>query len=88
MTSRSSTISTGGRSTRGTRSKVPIWFILWEGMLRKSLIRMGCQILDWTWQRGWDTDFGGIFYFTSVHDMKFWWPHTKAMIATFYLTDR
>ncbi len=69
------------------------WFILWEGMLRndESLIRMGCQILDWTWRRGWDTDFGGIFYFTSVdgrpvqeywHDMKFWWPHTEAMIAT------
>jgi len=70
------------------------WFILWEARLRgndSELIRMGCQILDWMWARGWDDEFGGLFYFRDVngkpvqeywHDMKFWWPHNEAIIAT------
>ena len=70
------------------------WFVLWEAKLRGNdpeLIRMGCQILDWMWARGWDDEFGGLFYFRDVHgkpvqeywhDMKFWWPHNEAIIAT------
>ena len=69
------------------------WFIMWEGKLRRdeSLIRLGCQMLDWMWQRGWDDEFGGVFYFTDVYgkpvqeywaDMKFWWPHNETIIAT------
>ena len=70
------------------------WFILWEARLRGNdpeLIRMGCQILDWMWARGWDDEFGGLFYFRDVHgkpvqeywhDMKFWWPHNEAIVAT------
>jgi N-acylglucosamine 2-epimerase len=69
------------------------WFIMWEGMLRgdDSLIRMGCQMLDWMWPRGWDSEYGGMLYYTDVndhpvqeywHDMKFWWPHNEAIIAT------
>jgi N-acylglucosamine 2-epimerase len=43
------------------------------------------------WQRGWDEEFGGLFYFRDLrglpvqeywHDMKFWWPHCEAIIAT------
>lgn len=69
------------------------WFILHEGKLRgdRRLIRLGCTILDWMWQRGWDEEFGGLFYFRDLHgrpvqeywhDMKFWWPHNEAIIAT------
>ena len=69
------------------------WFILWEGMHRKdsSLIEMGCTMLDWMWQRGWDSEYGGILYFVDLnglpvqeywHDMKFWWPQCEAIIAT------
>ena len=70
------------------------WFVLWEAKLRGNdpdLIRMGCQILDWMWARGWDDEYGGLFYFRDVHgkpvqeywhDMKFWWPHNEAIIAT------
>jgi N-acylglucosamine 2-epimerase len=69
------------------------WFIMWEGMLRDdpSLIQLGCQMLDWMWQRGWDREYGGMLYFTTVdgrpgqeywHDMKFWWPQNEAIIAT------
>ncbi|HEU5069615.1 MAG TPA: AGE family epimerase/isomerase [Verrucomicrobiae bacterium] len=69
------------------------WFILHEGRHRQDsrLIKLGCQMLDWMWARGWDREFGGIFYFRDVfdkpvqeywHDMKFWWPHDEAIIAT------
>jgi N-acylglucosamine 2-epimerase len=69
------------------------WFILHEGRWRreKSYIHLGLDILDGMWQRGWDAEKGGIFYFRDVfgkpvqeywHDMKFWWPHNEAIIAT------
>jgi N-acylglucosamine 2-epimerase len=69
------------------------WFILHEGKLRgdRRLIQVGCTILDWMWARGWDAEFGGLFYFRDLrglpvpeywHDMKFWWPHNEAIIAT------
>jgi N-acylglucosamine 2-epimerase len=69
------------------------WFILHEGMLRKeqSYIRLGLKILDAMWARGWDAEHGGLFYFRDLHhkpvleywqDMKFWWPHCEALIAT------
>ena len=78
------------------------WFLMWEGAHRNdpTLIEMGCQMLDWMWQRGWDPEYGGILYFTDVHghavqeywhDMKFWWPQCEAIIATllaFRLTGR
>jgi N-acylglucosamine 2-epimerase len=69
------------------------WFIMAEGRWRsdKALIDTGCQMLDWMWERGWDREHGGLLYFTDVrglpvqeywHDMKFWWPHCEAIIAT------
>ena len=71
------------------------WFILNEARRRgndAALIKLGCNMLDWMWARGWDVDHGGIFYFRDVHgkpvqeywhDMKFWWPHNEAILATF-----
>lgn len=69
------------------------WFILHEGELRadRRLMGLGLRILDWMWARGWDPEFGGIFYFRDLrglpvqeywHDMKFWWPHNEAILAT------
>jgi N-acylglucosamine 2-epimerase len=69
------------------------WFILHEGRLRgeRSYIDLGLQILDCMWERGWDRECGGLFYFRDLHgkpvqeywqDMKFWWPHCEAIIAT------
>jgi N-acylglucosamine 2-epimerase len=69
------------------------WFIIHEGKYRNDtgLVRLGCDMLDWMWERGWDSEYGGIFYFRDVHgkpvqeywhDMKFWWPHCEAIIAT------
>ncbi len=69
------------------------WFIMQEGRHRgdQNLIRRGCDMLDWMWKQGWDDECGGLFYFRDVwgkpvqeywHDMKFWWPHDEAIIAT------
>ena len=49
------------------------------------------QILDWMLDWGWDQEYGGILYYRDVknlpvqeywQDMKFWWPHNEAIIAT------
>lgn len=70
------------------------WFILHEAKYRnndKHLIDLGCRILDYMWERGWDKEYGGMFYFRDVYnkpvqeywqDMKFWWPHNETIIAT------
>ncbi|MGN6385658.1 MAG: AGE family epimerase/isomerase [Verrucomicrobiota bacterium] len=70
------------------------WFILEEARLRggdSRLIELGCRIIDWSLARGWDSDHGGILYNVDArnlpcteywHDMKFWWPHNEAIIAT------
>lgn len=69
------------------------WFIMNEGKIRNrpDYIKIGLDMLDWSWERGWDSEFGGIFYFRDVYnnpvceywqDMKFWWPHNEAVIAT------
>ncbi|MGC8879556.1 MAG: AGE family epimerase/isomerase [Anaerolineae bacterium] len=70
------------------------WFIMQEARYRGNdphLLKLGTTILDWMWKRGWDEEYGGLFYFRDVkglpvqeywHDMKFWWPHNEAIIAT------
>ena len=70
------------------------WFILAEAQWRNNdpeLIHLGCQMIDWMWARGWDDEYGGILYFRDIHekpvqeywhDMKFWWPHNEAIIAS------
>ncbi|NND97863.1 MAG: N-acylglucosamine 2-epimerase [Pirellulaceae bacterium] len=69
------------------------WFVMTEGEHRgdPSLIDLGCRMLDWMWQRGWDCEHGGMLYFVDLHggavqeywhDMKFWWPHNETIIAT------
>jgi len=70
------------------------WFILHEAVYKnndKKLIELGCKMLDYMWERGWDKEHGGILYFRDVYnkpvqeywqDMKFWWPHNETIIAT------
>lgn len=72
------------------------WFILEEARFRnwdKELVQMALQILDWSWEWGWDKEYGGIINFRDCRhfpaqdysqDMKFWWPQTEAIIATLY----
>lgn len=70
------------------------WFILHEAKHRNNdphLIELGCKMIDYMWERGWDNEHGGILYFRDVYnkpvqeywqDMKFWWPHNEVIIAT------
>jgi N-acylglucosamine 2-epimerase len=69
------------------------WFIMNEGKMRgrPDYIRMGLDMLDWSWERGWDKEYGGIIYYRDVYnhpvseywqDMKFWWPQNETLIAT------
>ncbi len=69
------------------------WFILHEAKIRRDLRlqKLGLNILDAMWQRGWDAEYGGLYYFRDLkglpvqeywHDMKFWWPHCEAILAT------
>ncbi len=69
------------------------WFILHEAKYRNNdprLIELGCRMLDYMWERGWDSIYGGIKYFLDVfdnpvqeywHNMKFWWPQNETIIA-------
>jgi N-acylglucosamine 2-epimerase len=69
------------------------WFILHESQLRDEprYLRLGLNMLEWMWQRGWDEEYGGLYAFRDLrglpvqeywHDMKFWWPHCEAILAT------
>lgn len=70
------------------------WFILHEARYRgndPAMIALGCRILDYMWERGWDDEYGGIIYYRDMYgypvqeywqDMKFWWPQNEAIIAT------
>ena len=82
-----------GRTLNPGHAIEAAWFVLEEAAHRKDsrLQKLGCEMLDWMWERGWDEEFGGLFYFRDVfgkpvqeywHDMKFWWPHDEALIAT------
>ena len=87
-----------GRTLNPGHAIEAAWFILHEAKHRGDgeLVALGCQMLDWMWKRGWDEEYGGLLYFTDVdgkpvqeywHDMKFWWPHNEAEIATLLAHD-
>lgn len=69
------------------------WFLMNEALVTKDtgLMAKAVDILSWSLERGWDTDFGGLYSFLDVEgrqpaqiewDMKYWWPHCEALIAT------
>ncbi len=83
-----------GRTLNPGHAMEGAWFILHEARYRNNdphLIALGCKMLDYMWERGWDKEHGGILYFRDVYDkpvqeywqdMKFWWPHNEVIIAT------
>lgn len=82
-----------GRTLNPGHAIEAAWFILEEARHRGGdgrLRALGVNILDWMWARGWDEEYGGLFYFRDLHggpvqeywhDMKFWWPHNEAVLA-------
>jgi N-acylglucosamine 2-epimerase len=83
-----------GRTLNPGHAMEGAWFILHEARYRNNdrhLIDLGCRMLDYMWERGWDKEHGGILYFKDIYnkpvqeywqDMKFWWPHNEVIIAT------
>jgi len=72
------------------------WFLLEEAIRRddKDLANFASLVFNEAFERGWDDEFGGIFYFKDVlglpveayeHDMKLWWPHNETIIASLML---
>jgi N-acylglucosamine 2-epimerase len=75
-----------GRTLNPGHAMECAWFLMQAGA-----VELGLKILDCMWDRGWDRKHGGLLYFTDLHnkpvqeywhDMKFWWPHCEAMIAS------
>jgi N-acylglucosamine 2-epimerase len=82
-----------GRTLNPGHAIEAAWFVMREGQVRADphLVELGCRMLDYAWARGWDPEYGGLLYFVDIdgkpvqeywHDMKFWWPHNEAIIAT------
>lgn len=83
-----------GRLVNPGHSIEASWFIMNEyvanGYKDTSLLDSSLEILDHTFEKGWDKLYGGLFYFVDSEakpceqiewDMKLWWPHTEALIA-------
>ena len=72
-----------------------MWFILnhAEQSGNKELIAKACKAILGLLDFGWDKEYGGIYYFMDIlnkphielqADMKLWWVHNEAIIATLY----
>ena len=68
------------------------WFLMNEAEYRndKDLLEVALNILNWSFELGWDKEFGGLLYFIDIEnkpvqalewDMKLWWPHNEMLIA-------
>lgn len=69
------------------------WFLMNRAIYKndKELLKKALNILEWSLDRGWDKEYGGVIYFTDLygrppeqleHDMKLWWVHNECLIAT------
>lgn len=82
-----------GRTINPGHSIENSWFLMNYAHLSndQKLLDEALNILDWSLERGWDKEFGGIKYFVDLfdrpceqleHDMKLWWVHNESLIAT------
>ena len=82
-----------GRTINPGHSCENAWFLMNEAVYSHNdgLLKKALNILDWSLEWGWDKEHGGILYFADVDgrpceqlewDMKLWWVHNEALIAT------
>lgn len=84
---------TAGRVVNPGHSIECSWFLMehanhtHDGMLHEK----AQEVFRFAMERGWDTEYGGLLYFTDClglppeayeHDMKLWWPHNETLIAS------
>ncbi len=83
---------TEGRTVNPGHDIEGAWFLLNHARRTgdRALVGKAAQIFDWAFEAGWDSEYGGLFYFIDAlgkppeayeHDMKLWWPHTEILIA-------
>ena len=81
-----------GRLVNPGHSIEASWFLMNEAAYRndKELLDFALNILNWSFELGWDKEYGGLLYFVDVlgkpvqaleWDMKLWWPHNEMLIA-------
>lgn len=69
------------------------WFLMNEALYSgdKTLLKNALSLFDFSFDRGWDRDYGGMLYFTDLNnrpceqlewDMKLWWVHNEVLIAS------
>jgi N-acylglucosamine 2-epimerase len=74
------------------------WFLIHLGQRSQDadLVNSSLQIIDWSMERGWDADYGGLYYFLDCDSrppiqlewhMKLWWPITEALYALLLAWD-
>ncbi len=84
-----------GRFLNPGHSMETAWFMMKEAVLKKDkkLMETSIQVTEWSLERGWDNEMGGIFYFLDCDnkpvvslewDLKLFWVHCEAMIALTY----
>ena len=90
--------SPAGRCINPGHSIEASWFLMLEGRHNSNseLIKRAAQILNWSFELGWDKSYGGLFSFIDIEgkppqqlewDMKLWWPHTEALYAFLLAAD-
>ena len=81
-----------GRLVNPGHSIEASWFLMEEACYRNDndLLDMALNILNWSFELGWDKEYNGLLYFVDVcnkpvqaleWDMKLWWPHNEMLIA-------
>jgi len=82
-----------GRLVNPGHSIEASWFLMDEAKYRnndKELLDLALNILNFSFELGWDYREGGLRYFVDVDkkpvqalewDMKLWWPHNEMLIA-------
>ena len=82
-----------GREINPGHSIECAWFLMEEANYRNDdeLYSKAVEMFDFAMERGWDDQYAGILYFVDAlnfppesyeHDMKLWWPHNEAAIAS------
>jgi N-acylglucosamine 2-epimerase len=82
-----------GRTVNPGHACENAWFLLNETLVSENqeLRESALTILLWSLEKGWDKEYGGILYFADAKnrpceqlewDMKLWWVHNEALIAT------
>lgn len=82
-----------GRTINPGHSCENAWFLMNEAAYSddRDLLLKALNMLDWSLERGWDKEYGGVLYFVDVDgrpceqlewDMKLWWVHNEILIAT------